>query len=120
MKTLAVLRHAKSSWKQPELSDHDRPLNKRGRRDGPRVGRFVRDNGLFWDDHLTPGMALKVRPVPPKPTYITHRVARGETLGSLARRYGTSVRAIQAANTMGRGTLIRVGQSLRIPTRNTG
>ncbi len=30
MKQLIVVRHAKSSWKQPQLSDHDRPLNKRG------------------------------------------------------------------------------------------
>ena len=32
VKTLHLLRHAKSSWKQPELADHDRPLSKRGRR----------------------------------------------------------------------------------------
>jgi len=30
MKTMLLLRHAKSSWKHPELADHDRPLNKRG------------------------------------------------------------------------------------------
>lgn len=41
MKTLLVLRHAKSSWKHPETSDHDRPLNKRGKRDAPRMGRLV-------------------------------------------------------------------------------
>ncbi len=82
--------------------------------------RIVRDNGLFWDEQLAPGTVLKVRPSPPKPTYITHRVTRGETLGALARRYGTSVRAIQAANNMGRGTVIRVGQRLRIPTSSNG
>ena len=82
--------------------------------------RIIRDNGLFWDERLAPGTLLKVRPVPPRPTYITHRVASGETLGALARRYSTSIRAIQTANSMGRGTLIRVGQRLRIPTRNTG
>lgn len=38
MKTLLLLRHAKSSWKNPELADHDRPLNKRGKRDAPRMG----------------------------------------------------------------------------------
>lgn len=41
MKTLLVLRHAKSSWKHPETSDHDRPLNKRGKRDAPRMGKLV-------------------------------------------------------------------------------
>ena len=49
MKTLLVLRHAKSSWNDPALDDHERPLNKRGRRDGPRMGEFVRENGLLPD-----------------------------------------------------------------------
>ncbi len=44
-----------------------------------------------------------------------HRVKKGETLGALAQRYGTTVRAIQEVNGMGRSTVIRVGQSLRIP-----
>ena len=63
--------------------------------------RIIRDNGLFWDEELIPGMVLKVRPVPPQPTYIMHRVSSGDTLGALAARYDTSVRAIQAANNMG-------------------
>ena len=45
----------------------------------------------------------------------THRVQRGDTLAGIARRYGTTVRAIQAANDMGRRTVIQVGQRLRIP-----
>jgi phosphohistidine phosphatase len=49
MKTLLVLRHAKSSWKDPELDDHERPLNARGRRDGPRMGQLVREHGLIPD-----------------------------------------------------------------------
>jgi phosphohistidine phosphatase len=49
MKTLLVLRHAKSSWDDPALDDHERPLNKRGRRDAPRVGELVRDYGLTPD-----------------------------------------------------------------------
>lgn len=39
MKTLYIMRHAKSSWKFEELSDHDRPLNKRGRTDAPLMGQ---------------------------------------------------------------------------------
>ena len=39
MKTLVLLRHAKSSWKDPYLSDHDRPLNKRGKKDAPEMAR---------------------------------------------------------------------------------
>ena len=49
MKTLLVLRHAKSSWKEPGLTDHERPLNKRGRRDAPRMGALLRDKNLIPD-----------------------------------------------------------------------
>ena len=78
--------------------------------------RIVRDNNLFWDDQLSPGMTLRIRPAPPAPTYLTHRVSSGDTLGLLATKYRTSVRAIQVANNMGQNTLIRIGQRLRIPT----
>jgi len=49
MKTLLVLRHAKSSWNDPALDDHERPLNKRGRRDAPRMGELVGECGLIPD-----------------------------------------------------------------------
>lgn len=41
MKTLHLLRHAKSAWDQPRLSDRERGLNKRGRRDAPRMGKAL-------------------------------------------------------------------------------
>lgn len=41
MKTLHLLRHAKSAWDDPGLSDRERPLNKRGRRDAPRMGEAL-------------------------------------------------------------------------------
>ena len=41
MKTLHLLRHAKSSWAVAGLDDHDRDLNERGRRDAPRMGRAL-------------------------------------------------------------------------------
>jgi len=41
MKTLLILRHAKSSWKQTDLPDHDRPLKKRGERAAPRMGELL-------------------------------------------------------------------------------
>jgi len=41
MKTLHLLRHAKSAWDQTRLSDRERGLNKRGRRDAPRMGRAL-------------------------------------------------------------------------------
>lgn len=53
MKTLLVLRHAKSSWNDPELSDHDRPLNNRGWQDAPRMGDLLRFEELLPDIILT-------------------------------------------------------------------
>jgi len=44
---LILLRHAKSDW--PDVPDHDRPLAKRGRRDAPRIGRWLRDRGYVPD-----------------------------------------------------------------------
>ncbi|MBX2846942.1 MAG: histidine phosphatase family protein [Acidiferrobacterales bacterium] len=41
MRKLLLIRHAKSSWKFPELDDHDRPLNKRGRRDVLRMAKHI-------------------------------------------------------------------------------
>ncbi len=49
MKTLLVLRHGKSSWADPELDDHDRPLKKRGRRGAVSIGEQLRDAGLAPD-----------------------------------------------------------------------
>jgi phosphohistidine phosphatase len=46
LKTLLLMRHAKSSWKHTELDDHDRPLAKRGKRDAPRMGQLVRQEEL--------------------------------------------------------------------------
>ena len=41
MKKLVIVRHSKSSWSDPYLSDFDRPLNKRGNRDGGLMAEFL-------------------------------------------------------------------------------
>jgi phosphohistidine phosphatase len=41
------MRHAKSSWKHPDLPDQDRPLNKRGEKDAPHMGKFIREKELI-------------------------------------------------------------------------
>ncbi len=53
MKTLLVLRHAKSSWDDPGLRDHDRPLNPRGARDAPRMGKLIVEEDLVPDRILS-------------------------------------------------------------------
>ena len=45
MKTLYLLRHAKSSWKEADVADFDRPLNERGRRAAPFMGRLLQTRG---------------------------------------------------------------------------
>lgn len=46
MKHLILMRHAKSSWEDPALSDRLRPLNQRGQRDAPKMGRHLASLGL--------------------------------------------------------------------------
>ena len=60
MKTLLLLRHAKSSWKDQSLPDHDRPLKKRGRKAAPRMGRWLVENGLR-PDHALCSTATRAR-----------------------------------------------------------
>jgi phosphohistidine phosphatase len=42
-----LLRHAKSAW--PDVPDRERPLAKRGKRDAPRIGRWLHDHGYLPD-----------------------------------------------------------------------
>ncbi|MGN5375429.1 SixA phosphatase family protein [Sphingomonas hankookensis] len=72
MKTLTLLRHAKSGWDDPALSDHDRPLNAKGARAATAMGAQVRHLGLKFD-HLAASSATRVI----------------ETLDHFRRGYGT-------------------------------
>lgn len=49
MKTLLLLRHAKSDWDDSSLRDFDRPLAARGERDAPRIGKALRKRGILPD-----------------------------------------------------------------------
>ena len=46
MLTLSLLRHAKSSWKNPSLPDREQPLNTRGIADAPMMGRAMTERGI--------------------------------------------------------------------------
>ncbi len=65
MKTLTLLRHAKSGYDDPLLRDFDRPLNDRGRRAAARIGQWLRgaqDRGDMPDfDHVAASPAVRVR-----------------------------------------------------------
>jgi len=49
MKTFLIMRHGKSSWKDPNLADNERPLKKRGRKDSARIGALLKDQKLVPD-----------------------------------------------------------------------
>ncbi|MGP7794850.1 SixA phosphatase family protein [Sphingomonas sp. CLY1604] len=71
MKTLTLLRHAKSGWDDPVSRDFDRPLNAKGRRAAQTVGRHMRDLDLAFD-HVVASPAIRV----------------GETLDAIEAGYG--------------------------------
>src|SRR5258708_4362712 len=60
VRTLYLLRHAKSSWTDPSLSDHERPLAPRGRRAAMRVARYANTEGIRPDLVLS-SSALRAR-----------------------------------------------------------
>ena len=49
MKLLYLVRHAKSSWANMSLADHDRPLNNRGKRNAPEMGKRLHSRGILPD-----------------------------------------------------------------------
>jgi phosphohistidine phosphatase len=74
MKTLTLLRHAKSGWDDPVARDFDRPLNPKGQRAAAMVGRHMRAEGLEFD-HVLASPATRVI----------------ETLGQVAAGYGSDL-----------------------------
>ncbi|WP_319546263.1 SixA phosphatase family protein [Ruegeria conchae] len=52
-RTLILTRHAKSSWQYPFVQDHDRPLNKRGRKSATEIGRWLQSNGWLPDEVIS-------------------------------------------------------------------
>ena len=60
MKTLYLLRHAKSSWKDTSLDDYDRPLNKRGITNTPMMAERFKQKQCKWDVIISSG-ALRAK-----------------------------------------------------------
>lgn len=79
MKTLLILRHAKSSWDDPGLADHDRPLARRGWKDAPRIGE------LLLEERLVPELILASTAV---------RALQTATLVAQASRYDCEMRTL--------------------------
>ena len=47
MKTIYLVRHAKSDWDDPSIRDFDRPLNKRGKNNAPSMGKLLKQQGII-------------------------------------------------------------------------
>ena len=77
MKTLTLLRHAKSGWNDPVTRDFDRPLNPKGRRAATMIGRHLRSLDIAFD-HVVASPAIRVV----------------ETLGEVATGYGRALDAV--------------------------
>lgn len=61
MKKLFIIRHAKSSWKEENLDDFDRPLNKRGRKNAPYMGEILKEKHICPDIILSsPALRAKI------------------------------------------------------------
>lgn len=58
--TVCLMRHAKSDWNDAALSDHDRQLNQRGRRDAPRMAKWLASRGCL-PDVILGSTAVRVR-----------------------------------------------------------
>ena len=73
--------------------------------------RFYNPRAQELGRRITPLLALQ-----PEHNVASHKIKRGDNLGAIARKYGTTVVAIRAANHM-KGNFLRVGEALRIPLR---
>ena len=97
MKTLTLLRHAKSGWDDPSLRDVDRALNAKGRRAATTVGHHLRDQGLAFDrvvaspatrvmetlDAVAAGLGRKLSPEWDKRLYLASADQLVEVVGEL-------------------------------------
>jgi LysM repeat protein len=94
-----------------------------GRRYRVTVAQLLQWNDIAQDSKLSVGQRIRVgaqgttpRPPVAKTTVSAHLVRRGETLSSLARRYGVSVESLMSANGLRSARALRAGIRLRIPT----
>ena len=111
MKTLLVLRHAKSSWKDQGLDDHDRPLNKRGTKDAPVVGKLISKRKLTpdWILSSTAFRARKTVEMVAKASWFSGEIQFEE--GLYLARPTTVIAAIQTAAPQSAEIVLIVGHN---------
>lgn len=98
MKSLTLLRHAKSGWDDPVARDFDRPLNPKGQRAATLIGRHLKTLGLQFDhviaspairvvetlDHLGKGYGQPITPVWERRIYLASAATLLDLIGALA------------------------------------
>lgn len=97
---LYILRHAKSDWSAGAMQDSERPLNKRGRKDAPRMGTWMREHYLY-----------------PGSVYCSTAVRARETLEAVAHELGLQSERIHLVPDLylaNLGVLLRVLQEIPV------
>jgi phosphohistidine phosphatase len=77
MKYLTIMRHAKSSWAEPGVADHDRPLNERGKRAAPAVATFL--HRTYFGGNDSPAL------LPPPDRLVSSTALRALTTAQIVR-----------------------------------
>lgn len=110
MKTLLLMRHAKSSHKDGGLDDFDRPLNKRGKREAPRIGLLLKEENLV-PDLIVASAAKRTRKTA---ELVAHESGfRGEThlTGDMYHASGTQLISLLEASPDWAGRVLLVGHN---------
>jgi phosphohistidine phosphatase len=109
MKTLLLLRHAKSAWPDG-VEDHDRPLAERGRRDAPRMGAYMAGAGLEPDVALV-SSARRTQETWALVAPAFGRACPSQTVASIYEAEPAAILAAIHAAPQGSGTLLVIGHN---------
>ena len=111
MKRLILLRHAKSSWRDPTLADNDRPLSGRGERDAPRMGTRLGRHGAAPDLVITSHAERALRTATVVARAIDYPVDRIRVLPKLYLASPAEMLAVVGAQDREVGCLLLVGHN---------
>jgi membrane-bound lytic murein transglycosylase D len=82
---------------------------------GVSTGSILASNGLSSRDRIYPGQEIKIPGVSDEGRVVVHEVRRGETITSIARKYGASIPTVLRANGLGSRDKIYPGQKIKVP-----
>jgi len=108
MKKLILLRHAKSSWENPTLEDHERPLNPRGRRAAPVIARWL-DARAHLPDAVLCSPSVRTRETWERMAEAVPALPRPQIVEGLYHAAPADLLAIAAEAPDGAGTVMLIG-----------